>query len=131
MLNFLSYKQIVQTCYDKQALIDCIFFEARTIQLADGCLFIPLVLTKVTIKIEIILKKLSALNVITAFWFTELIQLNLQKQNLNLLMRCTSIRLYLCYLQCKLGNKFKIKPISLLYLPQNKLWPLGIQLLRK
>ncbi len=94
VLSFASYKQIVQTCGDRRALIAYIFFfEIRTILFADGCLLIKLVLTKVTFKIQIILKELSALDEIIPFWFTELVKLNLQKQNLNLSIRCISIRL--------------------------------------
>ncbi len=70
-----------------------LFFEVKTIQFADGCLLISLVLTEVTFKIDIIFKELNALDDIIRFWFMELVELNLQKRNLNLLMRFINIRL--------------------------------------
>lgn len=86
-------QEIIQMRYDRKVLILDIFFEAKTISTADTCLLIPLVLTKFTFKIEIIPKELSPLNEIISFWPTELIELNLQKLNINFSIWCTSIRL--------------------------------------
>ncbi len=106
---------------DKQALITYIFFEARIIRCPDGCLLIPLVLTKIISKIEIIPKELSAVDEITPFWFTKYVELNLQKQNLNFLIECIGICLYLCYPHCKLRKKCKIEIICLFVFTQNEL----------
>lgn len=67
----------------------------------------PLLLTKVILKIDIIQKDLSHVDEHILLWFTELLELNLQKQNLNLLIQSTSIRLYLCYPHNKVGKKYK------------------------
>ena len=89
------------------------FFTTRTIQFAKRSFLILLVLIRVNCKIEMILKILSALDEITQFCFMKFIELNSQKRNLNVMIQCASIFLYLYYSQCKLWKKCKIEVISL------------------
>ncbi len=116
LLNFATYKQIVLARCDKQAWIAHIFSGTKIILFADSCLLILLVLTETIFKIEILPKELSAIDEITTFWFTKLVELNLQKHNLNFLICFTSIFSYLYYHLYKMEKKCKTNVIFVLYL---------------